>query len=412
MTDTTAPWLTEPEYRDFEPSLAKSFWEADRAARPARKRPQVVDHDNTPPVPEDPAPPPSGPEDYGHVTAEPALPDPFVRPPLSIVEWQERELLEPDSLLGDWMTTTSRALLVAPTGLGKTNFVLQAGLHIASGVDFLHWRGRRPARVLYVDGEMSRRLLKQRILDGVHRLGLAPEHFNALSHEDIEGFAPLNTQPGQVCIDRIIADLGGVDLVMFDSVMCLTVGDMKDEESWQQTMPWVRSLTRRSIGQIWVHHTGHDETRSYGTKTREWQLDTVLQLETVKRDDTDVSFSLQFRKARERTPATRADFQDVRIALVNDRWEHDAIETKRPGHVSPAGQKFLEALQNATASGNTKAQDHPAATTDEWRAECIMLGLIDPETKANSARTLFNKYRRELVGANRIGCQGDLSWSL
>jgi hypothetical protein len=35
---------------------------------------------------------------------------------------------------------------------------------------------------------------------------------------------------------------------------------MKDEEPWQDTLPWIRSLTNRSIGQLWVHHTGHEET--------------------------------------------------------------------------------------------------------------------------------------------------------
>ena len=76
--------------------------------------------------------------------------------------------------------------------------------------------------------------------------------------------------------------------------MSLIAGDMKDEEPWQQTLPWVRWLTRQAVGQIWVHHTGHDETRSYGTKTREWQMDTVIHLDAVKRDETDISFCLQF----------------------------------------------------------------------------------------------------------------------
>lgn len=30
----------------------------------------------------------------------------------------------------------------------------------------------------------------------------------------------------------------------------LTVGDMKDTEPWQQTLPWMLSLTKREIGQI------------------------------------------------------------------------------------------------------------------------------------------------------------------
>jgi hypothetical protein len=56
---------------------------------------------------------------------------------------------------------------------------------------------------------------------------------------------------------------------------------MKDEEPWQDTLRWARSLTNRAIGQLWVHHTGHDDSRSYGTKTREWQLDTVILLKRI-----------------------------------------------------------------------------------------------------------------------------------
>jgi hypothetical protein len=87
--------------------------------------------------------------------------------------------------------------------------------------------------------------------------------------------------------------------------MCLLAGDMKEAEPWAAVMPWVRSLTRRRIGQLWLHHTGHDESRSYGDKTKEWQRDTVMHMEAIERADADVSFALEFRKARERTPATR-----------------------------------------------------------------------------------------------------------
>src|SRR5215203_4362438 len=79
-------------------------------------------------------------------------------------------------------------------------------------------------------------------------------------------------------------------------------------------------------------HTGHDETKSYGSKTREWQMDTVIHLQPVKRDDTDISFSLEFRKARERAPQDRSDFADLHVALVDGRWEHKEGK-KRPGHV-------------------------------------------------------------------------------
>jgi hypothetical protein len=364
-------------------------------------------------------PPPLGPQDYGlngHVVdrqEEPPRHPDFSGAVLRLSDWLERDTPEPDFLLGSWLSTTTRCLSPAATGLGKTNFWIAVGMAIAAGTGFLHWQGRRHARVLYIDGEMSRRLLKKRLAAEVRRLGFAPETFFAFSHEDIEDFAPLNTQAGQSVIDALVAHLGGVDLIIFDSVMCLTAGDMKDEESWSQTLPWVRKLTRASIGQVWIHHTGHDETRSYGTKTREWQLDLVAFLEAVERADTDVSFCLRFTKARERTPDTRADFQDVRVALVLDQWQHDAKQTQRSNKVSPLGLKFLAALNDALSGDTaTKVNGRAAVGQAEWWAECVRAGLIDPDAKPTSARTLYYKYRRELIGANRIACAGDLQWTL
>jgi hypothetical protein len=348
-------------------------------------------------------------------TAEASLP-PKVEittlPPLTLDDWRDRDLPPPDFIMGWWLTTTTRVLLTAATGLGKTNFGLALGMRCAAMQDFLHWRAHRKTRVLYIDGEMSRRLLKQRVLDEEQRVGSSPKTFFALSHEDIENFKPLNTPEGQAWINALIDKIGELDLVIFDNIMSLTVGDMKDSEPWQQTLPLALSLTKRAIRQIWIHHTGHDETRSYGDKTREWQMDTVAHLDAVKRDDTDVSFSMSLPKARERTPATRYDFQDVKIALVNDRWEHELTDARRPGAIGPTIVKALDALTNVIAGDHavTLLGGRRAAKRDDWQAECVRLGLIDPQAKPHSARTLFARFRRELVGANRIACEEDFSW--
>jgi hypothetical protein len=141
-------------------------------------------------------------------------------------------------------------------------------------------------------------------------------------------------------------------------------------------------------------------------------MDTVLHLETAKRDDTDVSFNLTFKKARERTPATRFDFQDVRVALVNDGWEHELSDSHRPQKVSPQTRKALDALTNVIAGEQAVplSGGRRAAKRDDWQTECELLGLIDTKANAHSARTLFAKFRRELVAANCIACEGDFSW--
>jgi len=385
-------------------------------ARNVRARLGIADDGSQPESADaDPRPEPPPHEEHppdGEPIHEPSKAEIAVLPPLTLSDWRNRDLPEPDYLMGHWLTTTTRGLLTAATGLGKTNFGLAVGMRCAAGMDFLHWQALRKARVLYIDGEMSRRLLRQRLLAEEERIGTSPETFLAFSHEDITGFKPLNTVDGQAWMDALIEKIGGVDFVIADNIMCLTVGDMKDPEPWQHTIPWVHSLTRRQIGQLWIHHTGHDETRSYGDKSREWQMDLVAHLDMVKRDETDVSFSLSFKKARERTPTTRFDFQDVRISLINNQWEYELTQTQRSDKIAPQTARALDALRNVIAGDRAvfSTRGHRAATRDAWMDELALLGMVDLKEKGHSARTLFLRWRRELVAAFRVGCDGDLSW--
>jgi len=337
-----------------------------------------------------------------------------VLPPLTPAEWAGRHLPAPAFVLGRWLTTTSRVLVTADTGLGKSNLAIAIGMRLSLGLGFLHWAPGRACRVLYIDGEMSRRLLKLRLADEERRIGKRSQKFFALSMEDVENRQPLNTPVGASWLKTLIENIGGVDLVVFDNIMSLTSGDMKDPAAWQQTLPLVLDLTKAEIGQIWIHHTGKNSTESYGDKSREWQMDTTIHLDAVKRNDTDVSFSLTFKKARERTPNTRFDFQDVKIALVGDRWEHEPTDTRRPGRLSPRTQKALDALVDVLAGSGAVSLpgDRRAAHRDLWANECNARGLIDLKDKVGSARTLMNTFRRELVEANCIACEAEMQWLL
>lgn len=231
-------------------------------------------------------------------------------PPLKLSEWLTRvDLKEPHKLLGSLLTTTCRVLIAGPTGLGKTLFGLAVAFAVIRNEGFAHWSPGQPGRVLYIDGEMPRDEIKRRLL--TNSRGGAPDTLYVLSREDFEGLPPLNTEDGQVWLDTFISDHGPFALIVFDNIQSLLTGNMKDEELWATALPWVRSLTKRQMGQIWFHHTGHDETRSYGSKAKEWQMDTVIVMEGTKAEDADVAFTLKFTKARMRTPDNKADFEDV-----------------------------------------------------------------------------------------------------
>jgi len=101
--------------------------------------------------------------------------------------------------------------------------------------------------VLYVDGEMPVRLMRERLEDCVRRAGIVPNTMFVLSREGFPKMPPLNTPAGQQFVDGIIKLIGGADVVFFDNVQALLAGDIKEELPWRRTLPWIWSLTRRRV---------------------------------------------------------------------------------------------------------------------------------------------------------------------
>lgn len=346
---------------------------------------------------------------------------------LGIEAWAELELPEPDRLLGDVVTTTSRIFIVGPTGLGKTNLAFGVAMGMAAGTGFLHWRSSRAARVLYIDGEMPAELIKARSIDALRRADKPPPSGNfvifsrdreeqfARQFPKLGAFAPLNTAGGQNFLLALIAALGGVDVIIFDNVMSLISGDQKDELSWTETLPLVASLTSKRIGQIWLDHTGHDRTRQYGSNTKSWRFDAVgimAPLPDDSRSPHELAFTLSFDhpgKARRRTPENWRDFETRTIRLSEDRWTSEGAGKPAAGRLSPMCDQFYRALLDALAITPTPG----SATRMAWHAECARTGLVEPldPTDGSEIRrskgAKLRKYQAELKAAGAIGIDGE-----
>jgi hypothetical protein len=330
---------------------------------------------------------------------------------LSVTNWLERDIPAPDFLMGEVFHTESRAYLIGPTGLGKTNFGMALSAAMAAGTDFLHWKGSgKPRRVLYVDGEMGQRLMIQRIQDVVRRHGANPAGLSILCRANAGEMPPLNTPDGKAFIEAVIEQLGGVDFIVFDNLQALVTGSLREEDAFAAVLTWAKILTGQSIGQIWVHHTGLDETRGYGDKSKEWQFDTVLLLKRVG-EEGEVLFDLEFTKARERTPTNRADYARVQVALVDDAWK---VEGARPGAQtrapSPTGRKFHDALINALSMEQPPGTPKGRTTLTFWRSEAERMGLLEPNngnrTHDNAEAATWSKYRKEILVAGWAGVNG------
>ena len=345
-------------------------------------------------------------------------PDP--RCTLLLRSWLDRVLPPRDYLLGDVLCTTSRWLIYGSTGVGKTLFSAEMAGAIASGSKFLNWSGRRPARVIYLDGELPAETFRE-------RMGLVAQQFGAdlplygfsrdvLGQDDMP---PLNTPEGERWLDREI-ELIKPDAIFFDSIMSLLVGNMSDEESWAPLKPLIRRLSAQRIAQVWLHHTGHDTSKGYGTKTREWELDTVLALTPASDDGTTIL--ADFTKARLRTPATRDQFKARNLTRGPDGWGSIDAEISRgagsrPTEVAQIRKAILDAYDRLADGVNLEPGFDGKAVrkvdVDSVRDEVKSRGYLDTGERGqltSTARSLFRRAKNHLLSQEQV-IEGDgLIW--
>jgi len=323
----------------------------------------------------------------------------FKRPCLTPQQWMDRDIELPDNLLGDLFSTTSRILFSADTGLGKTMLGMAWAFALGLGQNFLHWRSIRKARVLYIDGEMPRDLMQERIELACEWFDVDPPKngLKFLSREDYEDMEPFDTEDGQKWLDRFIEREGPFDFVVFDNIMSLCSAIMKEEDSWQALKPYALSLTKRHIGQLWLHHTGHDKSRAYGTKTREWQMDTVMVGEVVDQDH--VSFNLNFTKARRRKPSNGSDFRNEHIELRDGQWVHRAPEIAPTGRPNKSEEIAIKALRHAIAQSDDDAPERL------WKDHAYKFG-ISASDKENTRNIAFRRARDALIESGKVKLKG------
>jgi hypothetical protein len=231
---------------------------------------------------------------------------------LLLSTWLSRKLPPRDWLFAGVLCTTSRWLIFGDTGVGKTLIALDIAGAAAAGQGFLGWTGSgKRVRVMYFDGEMPAETAKERLEIIAERYGSDLElWFYNRDVIDEDAMPPLNTEDGE---KWLMGEVEAVkpDLIVFDNIMSLLIGSMNDPESWAPIILLIRRLSSKRIAQVWIHHTGHDTSRGYGDKTREWQMDTVVRL-TGNGDDEPVT--LDFTKSRLKTPQTKDLYRPRKIA--------------------------------------------------------------------------------------------------
>jgi hypothetical protein len=201
-------------------------------------------------------------------------------------------------------------------------------------------------------------------------------------------------------------------------MMCLLIGSGADEDAWAPMKPLVRALSARRIAQVWLNHTGHNSDRSYGTKTKEWEMDTVIGL---SKEETDAAaVRLEFRKARLRTPETADQFKTLSIRFVNNEWISEGAAP-----IKKAKQTEVEAISVAILAAYERLADGvefvaglngakvSKVNVDALRAEVKSRGFLDSNEKGqltSTSRSNFRRAKAALISAGKLIESDGLIW--
>lgn len=256
-----------------------------------------------------------------------------------VAEWLKRTIPPKDPLLGAWLHTTARVLLDGPTGAGKSLLALEFAFSVALGLPFLHWaKGNTPRNVLYFDGEMGAQEVQERLADMCTRYGCVPERLFVLCSEDADNLPPFDDE-GADWTNWLLSHCREHDIafVIIDNLMSVVGASLKEEDTWKKVEPIMTALTSARVGQLWLHHTGHNKNRFYGNSQVAWKMTAAIHIEQTSQEP--LGISLKFHKARSRHKSPE-DYRTTDLTLASGRWS---------GAAAPEDDQKLDKLLRALA---------------------------------------------------------------
>lgn len=248
---------------------------------------------------------------------------------VSIRDFISQELPERECLLSPWLPKQGLAMLHAPRGIGKTYVSLSVAYAVASGSTFLNWQAKRPAGVLFLDGEMPAIALQERLDSLIKANEQDTQAPLKLMTPDLQ---PKDRPAFNIADEYDQVELEGhlenIELIIVDNIATLCRSGKENEaEGWKPIQEWALRQRARGRSVLFVHHSGKDG-RQRGTSGREDVLDTTISLRHPSdyTQEQGARFEVKFEKAR---GFYGPDAEPIEAQLVTDEHNRQAW-TYRP----------------------------------------------------------------------------------
>lgn len=218
------------------------------------------------------------------------------------LEWNVEDLLMKGSINLFW----------APPGLGKSTLCYALGMHATIGKTFLRKKIPHRLKVLYVDGEMTKREIKAKTKFIVNAMEMEshevpdPEFFKVINFETFEetyGEVPDLYNPKTRTIIDIHVASHNPDIIFFDNLTSLTgmgdeVGYSNKEESWKSLNQWFKTFIKKNLSVVVIHHANKSgEVAGTGAISRTVQTEIELR-PLIDNPEFHLAFEMHFKKAR------------------------------------------------------------------------------------------------------------------
>lgn len=240
-------------------------------------------------------------------------------------QFLQMDLPPRENLLDPWLPKGGICMVYAKRGVGKTFFALEVAMAVAYGRQFLSFKAPKPARVLYIDGEMPGNVMQERLASIAKRAPLTDIiPCPCIITPDLQHnlMPDLSTLSGQEAIRQYTDNS---DLIIVDNISTLGGGGRENEaESWLPFQQWALGLRRQGKSVLFIHHAGKNGAQR-GTSKREDILDTVIVLKHPSdyEPTSGACFEIHFEKARSMYGES---VNPVSCSLIDGCWNFKPVE--------------------------------------------------------------------------------------
>lgn len=321
-----------------------------------------------------------------------------------------------------------------PPKCGKTFWAFDISMHLALGWDY---RGRRVQQgtVVYIACEGERGLTAR--AEAFRQRKMAEDEVDPPFHL-LTTRLDLATD-ADALIGDIAAQIGddGCVAIFVDTLNRSFSGSERDDKDMRAYVDAADKLRERfHCAIIIIHHCGINGERPRGHTSLTGAADAQI---AVKRDRTGrVITVVEFMKDGAEGEKTISrlvvvdlgddeDGEPITSCIV-ERADEEISPTSATGTGKPPcpmARKFYAAFSNAGARfAETRAEsgNRPSITEAQWILELVSSGLLDPiptegdkatrRSAQNRQTALLSKYRRELIAADWLACNGKIIWSV